>query len=62
MKKPRRKEPAGEPASWKVYIMRAKPTWLGSVEARDKQEALDKAMRDLNIREADRFRISVRRE
>jgi hypothetical protein len=41
--------------------MRSKLAWLGSVEARDKQEALDKAVRELNIREADRFRISVQR-
>jgi hypothetical protein len=49
-------------ASRSVHIMRAKLTWRGSVEARDKHEAMDKAMRELNIREADRFRISVRRE
>jgi hypothetical protein len=60
MKKPRKQ--SGEPVGWKVYIMRAKLSWLGFVEARDEREALDKAMRDLNIREADRFRISVRRE
>jgi hypothetical protein len=29
---------------------------------RDEQEAMDKAMRELNIREAARIRISVRRE
>jgi hypothetical protein len=60
MKKPRKQ--SGEPAQWSVHIMRSKLTWLGSVEARDKQEAMDKAMRELNIREANRFRISVRRE
>jgi hypothetical protein len=42
--------------------MLAKLTWPGFVEAHDEREALDKAMRELNIREADRFRISVRRE
>jgi hypothetical protein len=60
MEKPRK--PAGEPVQWSVHIMRAKLTWLGSVEARDKAEAIDKAMRELNIREADRFHIGVRRE
>jgi hypothetical protein len=60
MKKPRKQ--SAEPVGWKVYIMRAKLSWLGFVEARDEREALDKAMRDLNIRAADRFRISVRRE
>jgi hypothetical protein len=59
MKKPRK--PSAEPVGWKVYIMRAKLTWLGFVEARDEHEALDKAMRDLNIREADRFRITAQR-
>ena len=53
---------SGEPVQWSVHIMRAKLTYLGSVEARDKAEAMDKAMRQLDIREADRFRISVRRE
>jgi hypothetical protein len=42
MKKPRRQ--SAEHVGWKVYIMRAKLTWLGFVEARDEQEALDKAM------------------
>ena len=60
MKKPRKQ--SGEPAQWTVHIMRAKLTYLGSVEARDKAEALDKAMRQLDIREADRFRTTVRRE
>jgi hypothetical protein len=60
MKKPRKQ--SGEPVSWSVHIMRAKLTYLGSVEARDEAEAMDKAMRQLNIREAERFRISVKRE
>ena len=60
MKKPRKQ--SAQPAQWTVHIMRAKLTCLGSVEARDKAEAMDKAMRQLDIREADRFRISVRRE
>jgi hypothetical protein len=51
-----------ELAQWSVHIMRAKLTWVGPVEARDKTEATDKAMRQLDIREADRFRVSVRRE
>jgi hypothetical protein len=59
MKKPRSHQPS---AGWKVYIMRAKETWVGTVEARDEHEALDRAMRDLNIREADRFRVTIRRE
>jgi hypothetical protein len=42
MKKPRKE--AAEPAAWKVYIMRSKLTWLGSVDARDEQEAIDRAI------------------
>src|SRR5262245_35512966 len=60
MRKPNKQ--SAEPVGWKVYIMRAKLTLVGFVDALDKQEALDKAMRELNIREADRFRITVRRE
>ena len=59
-KKPRKQ--SAEPNSWSVHMMKAKLTYLGSVEARDEKEATDKAIRDLNIREADRFRISVKRE
>jgi hypothetical protein len=44
MKKPRK-----HAVGWKVYIMRAKLTWLGFVEA----HLGDKAMRELDIREAD---------
>ena len=60
MKKPRSN--SAEPATWSVHIMRAKLTWLGTVEAHDKAEAMNKAMRELNIREANCFRVSVRRE
>lgn len=60
MRKPRKQ--SAEPVQWSVFIMRAKLTWMGSVEARDKAEAIEKAMRDLKIRLADQFRIGVRRE
>jgi hypothetical protein len=60
MKKPR--NPSSDPVQWSVFILRAKLTWMGSVEARDDAEAMDNAMRQLDIREADRFRDSVRRE
>jgi hypothetical protein len=45
-----------------VHIMRSKLTWLGLVEARDEQEAIDRAIEKLGVREADRFWISVKRE
>jgi hypothetical protein len=60
MKKPRQQ--SGEPAQWSVFILRAKLTWMGSVEARDEAEARQKALKQLDIRPADQFRISVRRE
>ena len=59
MNKPRKQSDGS--ALWHVYLMKSKPTWVGLVEARDQEQAVRKAMRDLDIREADRFRISVRR-
>jgi hypothetical protein len=60
MKRPRKELP--EPAQWTVYMMRSKLTYLGSVDARDEAEAMDKAIKQLEIRQADRWRISVQRE
>jgi hypothetical protein len=60
MKKPRK--PSDEPARWSVFILRSKLIWMGSVEARDEAEAREKALKQLAIRPADQFRISVRRE
>jgi hypothetical protein len=53
---------SGKPASWSVFILRAKLTWMGSVEARDEAEAQEKALKQLDIRPADQFRISIKRE
>jgi hypothetical protein len=60
VKKPRRT--TAEPAQWSVHMMRSKLTYLGSVDARDEAEAMDKAIKQLEIRQADRWRISVQRE
>jgi hypothetical protein len=60
MKKPRKQ--SAEPVGWKVFIMRSKLSWIGNVEAHDEKQAIDKAIEKLGVREADRFRISVRRE
>ena len=57
MKKPRK-----EAVSWNVYIFRKKLAWLGTVEAKDRDEALKKAIEQHKIREADRWRISVQPE
>jgi hypothetical protein len=61
MKTPRKE--AGEPAQWTVYkVRRYKLVWLGSLEALNEEQAREKAYKQLDIRPADRFRISVRRE
>jgi hypothetical protein len=61
MKKPRKE--AGELAQWTVYKVRGsyKLAWLGSVEARDEEEARKKAYSQLDIRPADRLLIGVSR-
>lgn len=54
---------AAEPHRWSVYQFRGKKlVWMGAVEARDEAEAREKALKQLDIRPADQFRISVRRE
>jgi hypothetical protein len=60
MKKPRKQ--SDEPEGWAVYLMRAKGTYLGHVEARDQAEAIDKAVKVFGVRESERWRLSVRRE
>jgi hypothetical protein len=60
MKKPRKQ--SDECTSWAVYLMRAKGTYLGHVEARDEAEAIDKAIKVFGIRPEEQSRIIVRRE
>jgi hypothetical protein len=55
------KRPRFEPVRWTVYILRAKAERLGSVMAKDKAEAMELAIKECDIREQDRFRVSVRR-
>ena len=57
MKKPRK-----EAVGWTVYVFRKKLTWLGTVEAKDRDEALKKAIEQRKIREADRWRIGVQQQ
>ena len=60
--KKHRKE-AVEPHRWTVYQFRGKKlVWMGAVEARDEAEAREKALKQLDIRPADQYRISVKRE
>ena len=61
MTKPRKE--AADPPRWTVYQFRGKRlVWMGAVEAHDEEEAREKALKQLDIRPADQFRISVRRE
>ena len=60
MKKPRKE--SGEPRRWGVYMLRKRGMRLGTVEAKDIEEALKKAYDEYEIAEADRWRISVQRE
>jgi len=57
MKKPRK-----EDTRWVVYIHRNKGVRLGTVEARDRNEALKKAVETFEIREAERMRLVVQQE
>jgi hypothetical protein len=57
------KAPKKEPAArWAVYLFRKKRERLGSVEAKDIDEAVRKPIEEFQIREAGRRRLSVQRE
>ena len=45
--------------TWSVYKFGAKSQRLGTVEAATKEEALERAFEELNIRPQDRFKIVV---
>jgi hypothetical protein len=60
MKKPRKE--AAEPVRWAVWLYRRRATRLGSVDAKNREEALKKASETFEIEPADQFRISVARE
>jgi hypothetical protein len=47
---------------WNVYIARGKLTWLGSVEVRDRDGTLEKAIKELEIKPAKHWRLSIQRE
>jgi hypothetical protein len=55
------KKPRKGPVTWNAYIVRKKLAWLGTVEAKDRDEALKKAIEQHKIKEADRWRVSVQR-
>ena len=48
---------------WRVYALRKKAERFPfSIQARDSEEAIERAIKENNIPERDRWRISVRRE
>jgi hypothetical protein len=53
------KEPREQQTTWAVYIFRKKGERLGTVEATGSAEALKEAIDEFEIREADRWHLSV---
>jgi hypothetical protein len=47
---------------WGVYALRKRAEKLGSVEARNEKDALERALKEIELPERSRFRLSVRRE
>jgi hypothetical protein len=47
---------------WGVYVLRQKAERIGSVEARDEKEALERAFKEYAIEMRQRWLISVQRE
>jgi len=60
MKKPRQQP--GEPVRWGVYVLRGKGKRLGTVDAKDIEEALEIACKLFQITDEDRWRLSAQRE
>jgi hypothetical protein len=47
---------------WAIYALKKKAERYGSVEARTEQEAIEAAIKEYDVPERERWRISVRRE
>jgi 1,2-phenylacetyl-CoA epoxidase PaaB subunit len=47
---------------WGVYVLREQKERIGSVEARDEKEALERAFKEYAIERRQRWLISVQRE
>ena len=58
MKRPRE----GIKPRWGVYALRKKAERISSVNAKDEKEALQRALKECEIPERERWRISVQRE
>jgi hypothetical protein len=50
------------PPRWGVYALKKKAERLGSIEARDPAHANEAAVKQYEVAERERFRISVQRE
>jgi hypothetical protein len=49
-------------ARWGVYALRSKARRVGSVKAKNKDEALKRAFQECHVAESDRHRITVWQE
>jgi hypothetical protein len=47
---------------WGVYALRKKAEKLGSVTAKDEIEAVQRAFKEFDVAERERWRVSVQRE
>ena len=47
---------------WGVYSLRKRAERIGSVEARDQHEAIERAVKQYAVAERERWRFSARRE
>jgi hypothetical protein len=54
-------EAATREPEWGVFILKKKAQRVGSVQARTKEEAPERAYEELAVAPGDRFRISVQR-
>lgn len=45
--------------TWTVYILKRRPHYVGMVQATDAADAIEKALKQFEISEADKFRLSA---
>ena len=59
---PRRVKPRQDAIRWGVYMLRKQGSRLGTIQARDRDEAVKMAFKEFDIAEQDRWRINIQRE
>jgi hypothetical protein len=47
---------------WGVYALRKKAERIGTVQARDEKDAIERALKEIELPKGSQFRISVQRE